>query len=170
MYQVGDKVVYPVHGAGEVVAIEQREVDGRLRDYYILNLPFSGLKVSVPLAEAERLGLRRLMSGRDTEQVLAILSGEAGAGECFPEKWNHRSRLLVDKIKAGNVCELAEVVHNLAERDRARSLASGEKRLFEQARDILLSELRLVLADGQALNSEQARRLQQVLAEFVPAK
>ena len=166
MYRVGDKVVYPVHGAGEVVAIERREVGGRLREYYILNLPFSGLRVSVPLAEAERLGLRRLMSGREAEQVLEILCGEANAGGKFPEKWAHRSRLLVDKIKAGNVCELAEVVRCLAERERRRALAGGEKKLFEQARDILLSELRLVEGNISAADSEQARRLRQVLADL----
>lgn len=147
MYNVGDKVVYPVHGAGEVVAIERREVAGTARDYYILNMPFSGLRLSVPMSEAGRLGLRNLMSERDAERVLAILSGEVAAAR-FPEKWNHRSRLLVDKIKAGDVCELAEVVKNLAERERARALATGEKRLFEQARDILLSELKLVEAQG----------------------
>lgn len=146
MYRVGDKVVYPVHGAGEVVAIERREVAGTARDYYILNMPFSGLRLSVPMSEAGRLGLRELMSKRETERVLAILSGEV-AGERFPEKWNHRSRVLVDKIKAGDVCELAVVVKNLAERERVRALAGRERRIFEQAREILLSELKLVEAE-----------------------
>lgn len=147
MYQVGDKVVYPVHGAGEVVAIERREVAGCQRDYYILHLPSSGLTVAVPQAEAGRLGLRGLMSQPEARQVLAILAGEV-AGERFPAKWNRRSRVLVDKIKAGDVCELAAVVRNLSERDRARALAAGEKRLFEQARDILLSELKLLEVDA----------------------
>lgn len=164
MYQVGDKVVYPVHGAGEIVAIESREVGGKLRDYYILNLPESGLKVSVPMSEAKRLGIRRLISGKDTERVLQILCGEAAGVSVFPEKWNHRSRLLLDKIKTGDACELAEVVHDLAERQR--SLASGEKRLFEQARDILLSELKLVGSAEAGADSERSRRLQQVLANL----
>lgn len=143
MYQVGDKVVYPVHGAGEVVAIERREVAGCRRDYYILSLPFSGLTVAVPQAEAGRLGLRGLMSDGEAGRVVAILSGEEEA-ERLPEKWNSRARLLVDKIKGGDVCELAVVVRNLSERERARALANGEKRLFEQARDILLSELKML--------------------------
>lgn len=146
MYQVGDKVVYPVHGAGEVVAIERREVAGCKRDYYILNLAFSGLKVAVPLGETERLGLRGLMSAGETKRVVAILSGEE-EGERLPKKWSNRSRVLVEKIKAGNVCELAAVVRNLAERERVRALAGGEKRLFDQAREILLSELKLVEVD-----------------------
>lgn len=148
MYQVGDKVVYPAHGAGEVVAIEQREVAGLLRDYYILRLSFSGLTLAVPLDAAVRLGLRGLMMPEEAGRVLQILSGQVVA-DALPQKWNRRSRLLVDRIKAGDACELAAVLRPLAERERARELATGERRLFEQARDILLSELRLVQVDGE---------------------
>lgn len=148
MYQVGDKVVYPAHGAGEVVAIEQREVAGLLRDYYILRLSFSGLTLAVPLDAAVRLGLRGLITPEEAGRVLQILSGQV-VGSALPQKWNRRSRLLVDRIKAGDACELAAVLRPLAERERARELATGERRLFEQARDILLSELRLVQVDGE---------------------
>lgn len=149
MYQVGDKLVYPAHGAGEVVAIEQREVAGLLRDYYILKLSFSGLTLAVPLDAANSLGLRALMTPAEARRVLQILSGKELC-EALPQKWNRRSRLLVDRIKAGDVCKLAAVLRPLAERERTRELATGEKRLFEQARDILLSELRLVQLDGVA--------------------
>lgn len=146
MYKVGDKVVYPAHGAGEVVSIEQREVAGQWRDYYILQLTFSGLTLAVPMNDAGRLGLRSLMLPGEVQRVLKILSGEE-AGDKLPAKWNRRARLLADIIKTGDVCSLAAAVHTLAERARARALAIGEKRLFEQARDILLSELKLVQVD-----------------------
>ncbi len=151
MYQVGDKVVYPVHGAGVVEAIERRDIGGLARDCYILNLPFCGLKVTVPVTAAEQLGLREIMSARDAGRVLDILEGGETAGlPQLPEKWNHRFRLLVDKIKGGDVVELAQIVHNLAERERKKPLSSSEKRLFEQAREILFSELWLLRREAAA--------------------
>ncbi len=162
MYKVGDKVVYPVHGAGQVVAIESREVAGKQRDYYILDMPFSGLRLAVPQSEAKRLGLRHLMNGKQAEQVLAILAGDT-VEAALPEKWNLRGKLLAEKIKAGDVCELAAVVCNLARRDNAHLLASGERRLFEQARDILLSELKLLdIVDDDGVG----RRLGQAVARL----
>lgn len=164
MYQVGDKVVYPVHGAGVVEAIESREVGGLTRDCYILNLPFCGLKVTVPVTAAEQLGLREMMSASEAGRVLDILEGAEGARQPkLPDKWNHRFRLLVDKIKGGDVMELARIVHNLAEREHKKPLASGEKRLYEQAREILFSELWLLKREAEA--SGLAPRIDEVLRE-----
>lgn len=158
MYQVGDKVVYPVHGAGVVEGIESREVAGRRRDYYILQLPFSGnngnnsgLRLMVPLEEAEKVGLREIMPLAELGPVLGLLEGQAGS-EANPlakaaDKWNKRQRVQLEAIKSGNVYELAATVRELAARDRAKPLAAGERRLFEQAREILFSELWLA-ADG----------------------
>lgn len=165
MYQVGDKVVYPVHGAGVVEAIEQREVGGRSRDYYILSLPFSGLKVAVPLEEAGRLGLRRLMSAGEADRVMQILEGASQSSFAPPEKWNHRFRLLVDKIKNGDVCELAEIVHNLGERESKRPLGAGEKHLYEQAREILFSELWLLKDGTEAARCNLSARIESLLDE-----
>ncbi len=167
MYQVGDKVVYPVHGAGVVEAIEQREVGGRSRDYYILSLPFNGLKVAVPLEEAERLGLRRLMSRGEADRVMQILEGVAHSSFAPPEKWNHRFRLLVDKIKNGDVCELAEIVHNLGERESnsKRPLGAGEKHLYEQAREILFSELWLLKDGAEGAGGNLSARIESLLDE-----
>lgn len=160
MYSVGDKVVYPVHGAGVVEAIESREVAGRRRDYYVLHLPFSALRVMVPLEEAEKVGLRDVMSAEDSRRVLRILE-EGGSGQrSADDKWSQRFRSQMGRIKTGDVYELAEIVQGLNRRDRRRPLAAGEKKFFEQAREILLSELWLVCHEKQP---EIMRRAEEIL-------
>ena len=112
MYQIGDKVVYPVHGAGWVEAIENREVAGRSRSYYVLNLPFNSLRIMVPQEEAENVGLRDLMPPETADQVLRILEGKQTESEMSQtvrelnlEKWNNRFRLQMSRIKNGNVSQ-----------------------------------------------------------------
>lgn len=150
-------MVYPVHGAGVVEGIESREVAGRRRDYYVLQLPFSenggnnsGLRLMVPLEEAEKVGLREIMPLAELGPVLRLLEGsaeQAGPVDKAADKWSKRQRVQLEAIKSGNVFELAATVRELAVRDRAKPLAAGERRLFEQAREILFSELWLA-ADG----------------------
>ena len=167
MYQIGDKVVYPVHGAGWVEAIENREVAGRNRSYYVLNLPFNSLRIMVPQEEAEKVGLRDLMPPETADQVLRILEGKQTKSEMSQtvrelnlEKWNNRFRLQMSRIKNGNVYELAEIVHGLTVRDRLKPLSTGERKIFEQAREILFSELWLISDDAQP---ETASRIKNIL-------
>ncbi len=166
MYQIGDKVVYPVHGAGVVEAIESREIAGRNRQYYVLNLPYSSLRIMVPLEEAENVGLRSLMPTEAYDRVLQILEGwqEEAASPAVQamnlEKWNNRFRLQMSSIKNGDVYELAEIVHSLDARNRLRPLSAGERKIFDQAREILFSELWLV---SQVCQPEIAQRIQQIL-------
>ena len=145
MYQIGDKVVYPVHGAGVVEAIESREIGGRNRQYYVLNLPYSSLRIMVPMEEAENVGLRSLMPTEAYAKVLPMLEGRQ-EGKA--------------SIKNGDVYELAEIVHSLEARNRLRPLSAGERKIFDQAREILFSELWLV---SQACQPEIAQRIQQIL-------
>ena len=166
MYQIGDKVVYPVHGAGVVEAIESREIGGRNRQYYVLNLPYSSLRIMVPMEEAENVGLRSLMPTEAFDKVLQILEGRQ-EGKASPavqamklEKWNNRFRMQMSSIKNGDVYELAEIVHSLEARNRLRPLSAGERKIFDQAREILFSELWLV---SQACQPEIAQRIQQIL-------
>lgn len=168
MYQIGDKVVYPLHGAGWVEAIENREVAGRSRSYYVLNLPFNSLRVMVPQEEAEKIGLRDLMPPEAANKVLQILEGRQPEAEMSQtvrklnlEKWNNRFRLQMSRIKNGNVFELAEIVHGLTLRDRAKQLSSGERKIFEQAKEILFSELWLISNDSQP---ETADRIKNILS------
>lgn len=138
MFKIGDKVVYPMHGAGVIEAIEEKEILGERQQYYVLRLPIGNMKVMVPTSSGENVGLRQVIGHDEVQEVLHILKG--GTTQ-MPGNWNRRYRANLEKIKSGNIYEVAEVVRNLARREREKGLSSGEKRMLESARQILISEL-----------------------------
>jgi CarD family transcriptional regulator len=152
MFSVGEKIVYPVHGAGVVESIENREILGEVRSYYVLRITSGYLQVLVPVDSAEKVGMRLVSDAERLRQARNVLSGPASPWE---ENWNRRYRLNMDKIKSGDICELAEVVRNLTLRDNAKGLSAGEKKMLDNARRILLSEI--VLADGITAEEASAR-------------
>lgn len=152
MFSVGEKIVYPVHGAGVVESIENREILGEVRSYYVLRITSGDLQVLVPVDTAEKVGMRLVSDAERLRQAKDVLSGPASPWE---ENWNRRYRLNMDKIKSGDICELAEVVRNLTLRDNAKGLSAGEKKMLDNARRILLSEI--VLADGITAEEASAR-------------
>ncbi len=152
MFKIGDKVVYPMHGAGIIESIEEKEVLGEKRQYYILRLPVGDMKVMIPINNGEGVGLREVVDWEGVERVLSILRQQCSA---MSPNWNRRYRANLEKIKSGNIYEVAEVVRNLIKRDREKGLSSGERKMLENARQILISEL--VLATE--LEEEKARSL-----------
>ena len=138
MYKVGDKVVYPHHGAGTVVKKEMREVLGEKREYMTIQIQHNDMVVNVPTENAERVGLRRVISEEMVNKVVKALSG---AGTQMPKNWNRRFKHNRDKMKTGDIFELAEVVRNLSLRDHEKGLSTGEKQMFVKAKKILASEL-----------------------------
>ncbi|MGI6129464.1 MAG: CarD family transcriptional regulator [bacterium] len=157
MFKVGDKVVYPMHGAGIIEAIEEREFLGEKRHYYVMRMPIGDMKVMVPTDSTEEVGLRSVMTNDDVQQVLDILRSERTK---MSNNWNRRYRANMEKIKSGNAFELAEVVRNLIHREQEKGLSSGEKKMLDSARQILVSEL--VLA--QDIEEEEAENLVDRLA------
>ena len=152
MFKIGDKVVYPMHGAGVIESIEEKEVLGEKRQYYILQLPVGDMKVMIPINNGEGVGLREVIDWEGVERVLQILRQQCSA---MSPNWNRRYRANLEKIKSGNIYEVAEVVRNLMKRDREKGLSSGERKMLENARQILISEL--VLATE--LEEEKAQSL-----------
>ncbi len=138
MFEVGDKVVYPHHGAGTVVKRESRTVLGEERDYLTIKILHNEMTVNVPCENAERVGLRGVIDQRMVEVVVKALSG--GSTE-MPKNWNRRFKHNRDKMKTGDILELAEVVRNLSLRDHEKGLSTGEKQMFVKAKKILASEL-----------------------------
>ena len=138
MYDVGDKVVYPHHGAGTVVKKEQREVLGQKREYLTIQILHNDMTVNVPCENAEKVGLRKVIDERTVEKVLKALTG---TGTVMPKNWNRRFKHNRDKMKTGDIFELAEVVRNLSLRDHEKGLSTGEKQMFVKAKKILASEL-----------------------------
>ncbi|HAI53079.1 MAG: CarD family transcriptional regulator [Limnochordia bacterium] len=138
MYNVGDHVVYPMHGAGVIVAIEEREVLGERQKYYIMQLPIGDMKVMIPMNAVDDLGLRQVIGPEEVERVYQVLQGEETA---MSSNWNRRYRANMEKIKSGDIYEVAEVVRNLTIRDIEKGLSTGERKMLDTARQILVSEL-----------------------------
>lgn len=137
-FNIGDKVVYPMHGAGIIEAIEEKEVLGEKHRYYIMKLPIGEMKVMIPMDNVSEIGLRQIIDDDGVEQVYHILRGEVSK---MSQNWNRRYRANMEKIKSGDIFEVAEVVRNLAIRDREKGLSTGERKMLDNARQILISEL-----------------------------
>jgi CarD family transcriptional regulator len=148
-YEIGDQVVYPHHGAGKVVKKEQKEVLGETREYLTIKILHNDMTVMVPCCNAGKAGLRRVIGEEDVARVLSVLRDDVSQ---MPKNWNRRFKHNRDKIKTGDVFELAEVVRNLAIRENDKGLSTGEKQMFTRAKKILASELMyaLEMEEGEA--------------------
>lgn len=138
MYSVGDKVVYPCHGAGTIVRIAPCEVLGRQRDYLTIKILHERMTVMIPVEYAERAGLRKVIAADAVDEVLDMLRSGSPA---MPEKWHARSKRAQEKVGTGQILEVAEVVRDLTVRSAAKGLSLGEKQLFDKAGKIIASEL-----------------------------
>ena len=141
-FQVGDNVVYPHHGAGQVLKKEQKQVLGEIREYLTIKILHNDMTVMVPCENAGKAGLRRVIDEDTVKKVLSVLSDEVSE---MPKNWNRRFKHNRDKIKTGDIYELAEVVRNLALREHEKGLSTGEKQMFTRAKKILASELMYAL-------------------------
>jgi CarD family transcriptional regulator, regulator of rRNA transcription len=163
-YKVGDKVVYPHHGAGKVLKKEKKEVLGSVREYLTIKILHNDMTVMVPTESAGRAGLRRVIGESAVERVLSVLRDDISQ---MPKNWNRRFKHNRDKMKTGDIFELAEVVRNLAIRDFEKGLSTGEKQMFTRAKKILSSELMYALD----MNEEEAEAyLDELLEETNQAR
>jgi CarD family transcriptional regulator len=158
LFEVGDKVVYPHHGAGTVVKKEKREILGQTREYLTIQILHNDMTVMVPCENAEAAGLRKVIGEEIVDEVLAVLRDD---GTQMPKNWNRRFKHNRDKMKTGDIFELAEVVKNLSLRDHEKGLSTGEKQMFVKAKKILASELMYAKAVDE---DEAAEWLEGVLA------
>lgn len=131
-----------MHGAGVIEAIEEREVLGNRQTYYVMKLPIGEMQVMVPTASEKGSGLRSVANERDLQEVFRVLRAQKTG---MNANWNRRYRANLEKIKSGDIFEVAEVVRNLAKRDQEKGLSTGERKMLDSARQILLSELILAL-------------------------
>ena len=157
MFQVGDKIVHPMHGAGVIAEIVQMKVSGVVRDYYNLKLPIGGMVVMVPIDHCEEIGVRPILSAEEVEEVLRNISGLQVSVE---PNWNRRYRENMLRLKSGELLEVAKVVKELLIREARRVLSTGERKMLHSARQILISEIAL----AQSIPYEEAgARLNQAL-------
>lgn len=145
MFNVGDKIVYPMHGAGTIDAIEEKDILGEKQAYYILKMP-GGVKVMVPTAKAEDIGVRSIINKQEAEEVFKVLETDETE---MSMNWNKRYRDNMDKMKSGDIYEVADVVRNLSFKQKEKGLSTGEKKMLTNAKQILVSELVLTEHSSQ---------------------
>ncbi len=152
MYSIGDKIVYPMHGAGVIESIEEREILGCKQDYYVLKMPVGDMKVMIPTQNVDGIGIREVIGSRDVDKVYEILQDHSVN---VTNNWNKRYRENMTKIRSGNIYEVADVVRILMKRDREKGLSTGEKKMLNSARQILISEL-VLAEDSEQMEIETA--------------
>lgn len=140
MYNLGDKVVYPMHGAGKIESIEEKEVLGELKRYFILKMPIGEIKLMIPVDNVENMGLRNIIDVDEVKEVFDILRQDA---EDSNSNWNKRYRENMDKMRTGDIFKIAHIVRDLYHRDKERGLSTGEKKMLSNAKQMIISELAL---------------------------
>ncbi|ERJ82828.1 CarD-like protein [Peptostreptococcaceae bacterium oral taxon 113 str. W5053] len=151
MFNIGDKIVHPMHGAGVIECVEEKDFLGEKKNYYKIKMVLRGIDISIPIDKIEKLGLRSVMDNQTKETVKAILGGRMGD---MPENWNQRYRANLELIKTGDVRELAVVVRNLFLLDMEKGLSAGEKKMLNVAKQMMISEI-MILENREALEIER---------------
>ena len=151
MYNIGDKIVYPMHGAGVIESIEEKEILGKKQKYYIMKMPIGDMKVMIPMMSIKEIGIREVINQTEAEQVIRIFKDK---DTDMATNWNKRYRDNMTRIKSGNIHEVAQVVKNLMCRDKEKGLSTGERKMLNSAKQILISEL--VLAKSMRQNEVES--------------
>ena len=152
MYQVGDRVVHPMHGAGIIESIVQERLGGQLGSYYVFLMPSGGLTLKIPTGSCGAIGVRALStSGRIRE----VLSAIPGLEIDRTTNWNRRYRENLNRLKSGDLLEVARVIKGLMWRDREKGLSNGERKMLHSAKQILVSEV--VLVEGHTYPDAEQR-------------
>jgi len=138
MFCVGDMIAHPMHGAGVIDGIEERIMDGRTRSYYILKMPTGGMIVMIPTESTQQIGVRPIL---DSDSADALMNSFSEISAEMTANWNRRYRENMQKIKSGNLAEVARVVKGLMTRDVERGLSTGERKMLLSAKQILISEI-----------------------------
>ncbi len=138
MFQVGDKIVHPMHGAGVIDGIVENKVNGVMRSYYVLKLPIGGMMVMIPTENCVEIGVRPIIDKKQGDEVIEAI----GKIEVeMDQNWNRRYRDNMSRLKSGDLLEVAHVVKGLMLRDVTRGLSNGERKMLHSAKQILISEL-----------------------------
>ncbi|MEK9907543.1 MAG: CarD family transcriptional regulator [Aquiluna sp.] len=139
-FEVGETVVYPHHGAAEIIEISDKKIRGEKQKYLKLRVAQGDLIIQVPAANVEMVGVRDVIDKKGVKQVFDVLRAEFVEE---PTNWSRRYKANLEKLASGDVVKVSEVVRDLWRRDQDRGLSAGEKRMLAKARQILISELAL---------------------------
>ena len=163
MFNIGDKVVYPMHGAGVIQDIEEKNILGEKTSYYIIKMP-GEVKVMVPTSKAKEMGVRDIINGETASKVFKVL--ETNCTE-MSMNWNKRYRDNMEKMKSGDIYEIADVVRNLSFKQKEKGLSTGEKKMLINAKQILVSELTLAEnSQKEQIEEEVETKINQSFEEY----
>jgi len=145
MFEVGDKIVHPMHGAGVIESIVDHRIGGTDRQYYVLKMPVGGMLVMIPTTTSDEIGVRPIIASERAEEIM----GELPVIEIdMTQNWNRRYRENMLRIKSGDLVEVAKVVKGLVVRERQRGLSTGERKMLHSAKQILISEMVLAMCSS----------------------
>lgn len=152
MYKIGDKIVYSVHGAGKIIDIKEIDILGVEKNYYILQLPINNIQISIPVDEADEAVIRPVISIDEGKKVKEILMSDSTE---MSKNWGQRYRENLESIKTGDIFEIAEIVRNLSALDVSKGLSASEKKMLNNSKRILVSELVII----GAMEKEEAEEM-----------
>ncbi len=152
MYQIGDKIVHPMHGAGVIDSIVEEKISGKRISFYVFKMPISGLTLKIPVENSAMIGIRDISPA---EAIEAVIEKIPHLSVDMTANWNHRYRENMERIKSGDLLEVAGVIKALMHRDNERGLSNGERKMLHSAKQILISEI--VLAESVAYPDAEAR-------------
>jgi len=162
MYKVGDKIVYPMHGVGAIEAIEKKVVLGKRTEFYMITIINNGMKVMIPVNNADEIGIRGIIPKKDIKKVLSILESEADKIE---EDWKQRYQNNIEKVKSGSITQVSEVARDLFRRGSVKELSIMERKLYENAYQLVTHEVAL----SKNVDIEEAGNIvSEALSSFVP--
>ena len=157
MFRKGDTVVHPEHGAAVIEELREKEFLGEKRTYLVLRVAYGDLTLMVPADNTDEVGLREVINDEEVEEVFAVLRKKEAR---MPTNWSRRFKNHVEKLKSGDIYQVAEVVRNLSIRDKDKGLSAGEKRMLNRARQILVSELTFAIGVSE---EEAEKKLNEAL-------
>ena len=138
MFDIGDRIVYPMHGAGVIIGIEEKKILGEVHKYYVMQISVSDMKVMLPVNNTENIGIRKIVS---EDAAIEAINHFRDCGEDCNDNWNQRYRDNIEKLKSGNLLDVATVAKTLLLRDRKKSLSNAERKMLSNAKNIMISEL-----------------------------
>ena len=138
MFKIGDRVAHPLHGAGTISEIERKKIDNRYKDYYVMRIPKGDMRVMIPVDSCDAVGLRPIIDAVRAEEILSRIPDLEVAEDV---NWNKRYRENMLRIRSGDLLEVASVIKSLVQRETARGLSTGERKMLHSAKQILISEI-----------------------------
>jgi len=162
MFNIGDQVVHPMHGAGVIDDIVEEKVAGITKEYYVFKMPMSGLVLKIPVSNSHAIGIRNIISRVEAKSLMDAIPELAVEGNA---NWNKRYQENLLRLKSGDLYQVAQVIKTLMHRDSQKGLSTGERKMLHNAKQILISEI--VLAEASEYHAVEAR-LDLVMLQRLP--